>query len=206
MNCLFIGAHPDDVEIGCGGTIAKKVYKGEKVYALCLSGALGSNNESRIIETKTALKKLGVSYFDIKKYADRSLYHNFNLIVSDIEKIVQRLSPKRVYVHSAKDLHQDHMIANQATLIACRKVSEIFFYEAPSTMPSFSPNYFENITAFVNLKYESLCCHKSQNDKFYMKKEYILNRASFWGTYTPQKDKFLESSYEAFEIYRGIGE
>ena len=116
---LAIGAHPDDVEIGCGGILLRHVSDGNRVVVLTLSaGAAGGEKAIRSTEAKSAAKTMGVE-LRIANLADTSISPG-NGTIELIASLIEEIKPDIVYTHSLHDTHQDHRSVFQATLVAAR--------------------------------------------------------------------------------------
>ena len=107
---LAIGAHPDDIELGCGGSLSKLARSGAHVAALVFSnGRRGVLcDEDRAAETRAAMKTIGAAEVLIYDFEDTKLWANLNDLISVLEAIVRRLNPTRVYTMFEGDWHQDH--------------------------------------------------------------------------------------------------
>ncbi len=104
---LAIGAHPDDVEIGCGGTLAKLHSEGCHLNILTLSlGAAGGEPEVRRNEAEMAARLLGAKLF-LGNLNDTKITNTVETI-QFIEDVVHQIKPTHVYTHSFNDSHQDH--------------------------------------------------------------------------------------------------
>jgi LmbE family N-acetylglucosaminyl deacetylase len=196
---LAIGAHPDDIEIGCGGTIKMHILKGHEVYyAIVTNGERGGEKEKRIAESKTAAKIMGVKDIDFLNLPDSFVVHNGDT-VSMLDKIIRKISPSIVYVHSLKDYHQDHSNIAKSILSASRNMkNSILCYEAPSTTLEFTPIAFNNISETFESKMECINQFVSQEKKDYVERQAIVNLAKFRG-------KVINAEYaEAFEVVRLI--
>lgn len=180
---LALGAHPDDLELGCGATIAKLAEAGTEVTAVIFSdGSRGAPAElDRASETREALATLGVRSVHQHSFADTRLHEHLNDLIAVIERHVAELSPERVYTMFAEDRHQDHRAVCQASMVACRKVPQILAYETPSSYPNFVPTVFEPIDDFIERKVQALKLHKSQGDRLYMREDKIRAAAHFRG-------------------------
>jgi len=202
MRVLAIGAHPDDIEFGCGGTIMKHAKKGDEVVFIVLScGEKCGNKDERKKEAEESAKKYGAK-LHVFNFPDTRIPDDHD-VIDKIEKVVEEFKPDRVYTHSVKDTHQDHRKTAFATLAAARRgVSEIFAYESPSLYLNFHPNYYIDISDFISKKIESLNLFASQNSKEYMKIDAIKGLAQFRGL-LPQV-KFAEA-FEAIKIMRSKG-
>lgn len=180
---LALGAHPDDLELGCGATLAKLVERGVQITAVVLSqGSVGADSGfDRVEETRTALAALGVQKVVQHSFPDTRLHEHLNGLIAVIEDHVRQVAPDRVYTMFDGDRHQDHRAVYQASAVACRRVPQILAYETPSSYPNFVPTVFEPIDDFIERKVEALRLHKSQGDRLYMHEEKIRSAAHFRG-------------------------
>ncbi len=195
MDILAIGAHPDDIEFGCAGTIMRHVKRGDRVTFVVMSrGEKGGNGDERAQEGKEAARKIGAE-IHILEFPDTEIPQSHEAIES-LEKIIKDTMPRRVYTHSVKDTHQDHRNTAYVTLSAARFVPEIFAYESPSLYLNFAPNYYVDITSYIDRKIDVLGKFTSQNSKDYMKINAIRGLSQFRGL-APSV-----SHAEAFEVIR----
>lgn len=183
LDILAIGAHPDDIELGCGGSLAKLAHGGARIHALTLStGDKGSRTDvDRTRESRNALHRLGVAQVLQLDFPDTCFSASRNDIVERIEQACARLCPNRVYTMCQDDRHQDHRAVYEASIVACRKVPQILCYETPSTLPQFAPQVYEDISAQLELKIEALREHASQQDRYYMQEGHLRCHAQFRG-------------------------
>ena len=176
-NILAIGAHPDDVEFGCFGTLKKHIDKGDKVFICLMSNSTvkdastGKKTRTRkdsIIEAQQSADSIGADLIMLD-FQDTEIPFN-SLTVSAIEKIINDNNIDTVYTHWGGDTHQDHINTLNATLAASRMVSNVFCYEQvplPRVCMSYPvANYYVNITDTINSKIESCKYHKSQLKKY----------------------------------------
>lgn len=199
---LVIGAHPDDVELGCGGTLAKLAKKKWRITALVLTkGEVLSSNggQDRVEEAKKALSLLGVSDIRFSDFRDTKVYEDLKEVIELIQTLVTHLSPQRVYVPSREDNHQDHQAAYQAAMAAANKtVPQVLGYETPSTPASFRPSLFEDISETLQTKLKAIELHETQSHKEYMSEDMVIVRARFRGSQAGV------SEAEAFEVYKFV--
>ena len=194
---LSIGAHPDDIELGCGGTLAKYARDKVEILALVLTrGEEISNGRDRVAESKQALTLFGVDNAEFCEFHDTRAYEDLRAIILVIERLCRGFTPQRIYTNSKDDSHQDHATVHAATIVACREIPQVLCYETFSTLPSFTPNVFEDITPFLDLKVEALENHISQKKKEYMRREAVTSRARFRGL------QARVGAAEAFEVHR----
>jgi bacillithiol biosynthesis deacetylase BshB1 len=121
VDILAIGAHPDDVELSAGGTIAKMVAEGKKVALVDLTeGELGSRGtvESRYEEAANAAKILGVSFRENCQLPDGFLSESKESLIALIEKI-RKFQPEIVLINAPEDRHPDHGLAAKLAQRAC---------------------------------------------------------------------------------------
>ena len=121
LDILAIGAHPDDVELGCGGTIAKEVANGKKVGILDLTrGELGTRGtaETRDEEAERSAKILGVQVRENLRFADGFFINDENHQLEIIKKI-RKYQPEIVLCNAVDDRHIDHGKASKLTSDAC---------------------------------------------------------------------------------------
>ena len=180
---LAIGAHPDDIELGCGGTIAKLTRAGARVRAVVMSrGRRGVlSHEDRAAETERALALLGVEEVAIYDFADTRLWQHVTEMVAVLETHVRELEPVRVYTMFQHDRHQDHRAVFEASSVACRTVPQLLSYETPSSYPNFVPTLFERIGSGLETKVAALRHHASQGARLYMQEEKVRAAAMFRG-------------------------
>jgi LmbE family N-acetylglucosaminyl deacetylase len=160
---IAVGAHPDDLEIGCGGTICTLAASGFQVKCIFLSrGGCGGDPRVRVRESTIACEHLGVLPQNV-------LFGDFpdTRITDSIETIsfLEQFANDEVFaalIPSAHDDHQDHRRAARACVSAFRRVPRLLAYESPSASAAFRPNAFVEITQFFRTKWAALRCHKSQ--------------------------------------------
>ncbi|HMJ07319.1 MAG TPA: PIG-L deacetylase family protein [Chthoniobacterales bacterium] len=180
---LALGAHPDDLELGCGATLAKLSASGVAVHAVVFSNGEqgGSTGSDRTAETRSALEALGVASVTQHDFADTRLHESLNDLIACTEAHVRAVAPDRVYTMFHLDRHQDHRTVHEASVVACRKVPQILGYETPSSYPNFMPTVFEPVDDFMEAKIEALKLHASQGERLYMQQEKIRSAAHFRG-------------------------
>ena len=121
LDILVFGAHPDDVELGCGGTVIKEVQKGKKVGIIDLTrGELGTRGtaEIRNAETKAATEIMGVAIRENMDFKDGFFKDDEQHKLALIKKIRQ-YRPDIVITNTVSDRHPDHARGSQITVDAC---------------------------------------------------------------------------------------
>ncbi len=197
QNILAVGAHPDDIELGCGGTIAKHLELEDNIYVIIMTNGENGNHPSDRSECLKSLKKMGVKKENIifGNFPDGSL-NDDEKIVSFIENQIKKFNIKKVYTHNPSDRHQDHRNCSNAVSSAARSIPEILFFEGPSTRVSFEPHYFVEISEKnLKKKIDSLRVYKTQLAKnSILNLEWVKNLARVNGM------KCNSEFSEAFEI------
>ena len=181
---LAIGAHPDDVEFGCAGTLAKHRADGDSLNILTLSmGEVGGDSSIRKQESQKAAEIQNAQLF-MGRFVDTDINHSASTI-QFIEKIVQEIQPTHIYTHSFHDSHQDHRSTYQATITACRKIPNLYCYLSPSSTVDFKPNVFINIDRFIEAKLLILGAFSSQYAiRPYLEPDLIKATARYWGRFS----------------------
>jgi LmbE family N-acetylglucosaminyl deacetylase len=164
MRILAIGAHPDDVEFGCGGTLIKYARQGHDVSLLVMTdGGGGGVGRIRRQEQQAAGDILGVSRLYWGEYPDTAIPLDRESI-QRVERVILDVRPDFIFVHSQDDTHQDHRHLSVATITATRYTRNVLFYEGPTTQ-NFSPNVFVDIDGVLQDKTTALQAHESQVTK-----------------------------------------
>lgn len=184
---LAVGAHPDDVEIGVGGTLAAHAAAGDEVVILTLSGgAVGGAAAARHDEAMAAAAVVGARLVHLD-FPDTRLDPADGLIGA-IEDIVAEVVPHRIYTHSVHDRHQDHRAVNEAVQIGARQVPSIWCFQSPSATVAFAPNRFVAVDGFVETKLRMLAAYDSQAHREYMQPDVIRATARYWARFSPARE------------------
>ncbi len=164
MNILAIGAHPDDIEFGCGGTLFKYAKAKNNIYLLILTkGEVGASGPRRFKEQKESAKFLKVKRVFWGNYKDTKVSLSQELIAK-IEKVLHKVKPDIVLFNSPSDIHQDHRVLAEAAISATRYIKRVLFYEVPTSV-NFEPDIFVDIGDNIFEKLELLKIHRSQIHK-----------------------------------------
>lgn len=182
MKCdiLAIGAHPDDVELGCGGTIIKLISEGKKVGIIDLTeGELGTRGtaETRAKEAKDSAEILGISVRENLKLKDGFLNNSEEYQLKVVEKIRQ-YKPDIVLANAIDDRHPDHAKAakliSDACFLAGLKKIKTFDGDEPQDVwrpkhifhyiqwKNIVPEFVIDITGFLDKKIEACLAYKTQ--------------------------------------------
>ena len=180
---LAIGAHPDDVEIGAGGTLAAHAAAGDTLTILTLShGAVGGLMEQRAREAAESAGILGAQLF-LRDLEDTHIPEG-NPTIALIEEIVAQAQPTIVYTHSLHDLHQDHRNVHRAAMVACRRVGSVYCFQSPSATIDYRPTHFVAVDDYLGRKLKVIDTFGSQASiRDYMEPELITATARYWARY-----------------------
>lgn len=182
LDILAIGAHPDDVELGCGATIAKEIANGKTVGIIDLTrGELGTRGtaETRDEESTNAAKILGVSMRTNMEFADgffvNDKYHQIELI-----KMIRKYKPEIVLCNAIDDRHIDHGKGSSLVSDACflsgllkidTKCEDYDGYQDPwrpkavyhyIQWKNLEPDVVVDITGYIDVKMEAVLAYKTQ--------------------------------------------
>lgn len=177
-NILAIGAHPDDIEFGCSGTLKRHIKNGDRVIMVVMTSSdvsdaytyeVTRNADISLNEATCSANHLGAELI-IGHFRDTSVPFNGES-VAFIERIIKQYDIDTVYTHWGGDTHQDHINTLSATMAAARLVKNVLCYEQVPlpriTMTYPVANYFVDITETMPDKLLACKCHKSQIDKFH---------------------------------------
>jgi LmbE family N-acetylglucosaminyl deacetylase len=193
---LAIGAHPDDIEYGCGG-ILQRLFNPSGL--IVTDGTAGGSHERRLFEMQNSAVAIGYR-LHMLFMPDRNV--NTNLLIDKIEWLVERIMPDVVLVHHEDDFHQDHRAVTQATLSALRGwAGTILFYRTPSTRSNFEPNLFVELSQSEwKRKVESIQIHQSQAHRSYLSDDALRSAFHFWS------DQYRQTNgpCEPFFVFRAV--
>jgi LmbE family N-acetylglucosaminyl deacetylase len=173
MKVLAIGAHFDDVELGCGGTLLKHQENGDEIHILVVTHSEYENKSCNFIRTRDEARDEGERSARILG----ATLHSMDLeplvlvptekMVLQIEDLVNKIKPDRVYTHSPTDNHADHAAVGYVSVRACRKCKAILLYRSNwyiIDVPD-NDNYYVDITNQLSKKEDLLSLFKSEMRK-----------------------------------------
>lgn len=180
VDILAIGAHPDDVELGCGGTLAKLISEGKTVAIVDLTqGELGTRgtNITRAEEAANASKILGIADRVNLKMKDGFIV-NSEAYQMEIVKMIRKYQPEIVFSNSIDDRHPDHAKASKLVSDACFLAGLV---KIPTTLENeeqkawrpkhifnyiqwknITPAFVVDISDFMSTKIEACLAYKTQ--------------------------------------------
>lgn len=202
---LTLAPHPDDAELGCGGTMARLIDEGARVYiatfSLCEDSLPpGWPRGVREVEARKAIKELPLpqQHLLIYRYPVRRLAEHRQEILDDLVQLNSDLSPDLVFMPAADDLHQDHSTVAAEGLRAFKGTS-ILAYEMPWNNMAFRTTAFVALDdAHVERKVCALSHYESQRDRAYMSEPFTRGLARTRGV------AIGAEFAEAFDVARAV--
>ena len=177
MKLIAIGAHLDDLELNCGGTLAKAIKNGHNVRMIVLSksdymhysGKYGRSKEIAMEEGKKAARILGVDQFKVYDFPTKDI-PNDSSVVEVLNEEIDEFKPDVIMTHWQFDTHKSHMNTALATMAAARYYNSIIMYEpfppAGRSYAAFRPQLYVDITDTIEIKLKALSTHKSELEKY----------------------------------------
>ncbi|MGB2754697.1 MAG: PIG-L deacetylase family protein [Phycisphaerae bacterium] len=160
---LFVGPHPDDIEIGAGCSVSIYAERGFDVQCIYLTkGERGGDPDVRVKESTEACALLGVpcDHVFFGDFEDTRVPDSFDTV-----NFLEQFCDERtwaVFVSSPDEAHQDHRHTALCSMAAYRNVRRLLAYETPSTTAGFLPTAFVDVTGYIRRKWQALRCHRSQ--------------------------------------------
>jgi LmbE family N-acetylglucosaminyl deacetylase len=171
MNILAVGAHFDDVELGCSGALARHIANGDKVYVFVAtvsgftspSGQVIRSNEVALSEANEAMKIIGVSEMVCGDFNTLEVEFVDQLNIK-ILQMVEKYDIDLVYTHWVGDVHHDHQAVAKATLHTCRHVPRLLMYRSNwyHSTHDFRGNFYVDITEYWEIKEKAIAAHVSE--------------------------------------------
>ncbi len=171
MKILAIGAHFDDVELGCGGALAAHAARGDEVYVFVATVSGFSNqydqsvrsSEIAKVEAQEAMRILGVEQMFCGDFKTLEVEFVDKLNIQ-ILQLVEQLGIEQVYAHWTGDIHHDHQAVARASLHSCRHVPRLLMYRSNWYHSSldFRGNFYVDITNYWEAKEKAIRAHRSE--------------------------------------------
>lgn len=180
LDILAFGAHPDDVELGCAGTLAKEISLGRKVGIIDLTeGELGTRGsvEIRYKEAAKASEILGISVRENLKMRD-GFFKNDEEHQMEVIKMIRKYRPKIVLCNAVDDRHIDHgkgakLVSDACFLSGLKRIETVLDGEKQEAWrpqvvyhyiqwKDLKPDFVVDITGFMDKKVEAIMAYDSQ--------------------------------------------
>jgi LmbE family N-acetylglucosaminyl deacetylase len=204
---LFVGAHPDDIEIGCGGIASKLVREGHAI-AFAIASRAANNGAERKEEAVRSAALLGLSEANGNLFfgniCDTTLQENIGDVRGWLKEVSAAFKPDTIFTHRL-DGHSDHQAINTAST-GCFLTQRVFLFYVPRTDPEppFSPNFFVDIEQHIDRKLQMCACHESQKAK-YVGEDVVTTTAHFFYTRCDGLQQEGKKGYvEAFLTHRNF--
>ncbi|MBF0236079.1 MAG: PIG-L family deacetylase [SAR324 cluster bacterium] len=177
MRIVAIGAHLDDIELACGGTLALAIQRGHEVLMVIAAGGpdLGYDNailrtsEQSALEAEAAAKVLGVEQLIRLDFPVKDVPYSSETVES-FDKITKKFKPDLIFGHWPFDTHQDHQRTALASISASRYFNSILMFEpitpAGRSYIGFRPQMYVDITSTIDIKIKALKTHRSQYERY----------------------------------------
>lgn len=198
----FIGAHPDDIELGCGALIADI---GDQTNVVCVT--LSDNQENPELHDLVQEHDLSMATLGVRP--ENAILHNFTTrrfqaarqeILEVMIGLKNRYHPEVVLVHTAQDIHQDHKTVTEEALRAFRGTTLLGFDVLRSSY-GFFPNFLVEVSEEgVRKKIQALRAYKTYSDKYYFDENIIHATAIRHGALAERPFA------EGFDILRIVGQ
>lgn len=197
----FIGAHPDDIELGCGAVIARIVGQTEICCVTLSDNQKNPALTSLVDEHYKSMATLGISRESVllEKFETRKFQEQRQSILEYLIKLNQSFHPDIVFTHTKADLHQDHKTVTEECLRAFRGTTVLGFDVIRSSY-GFFPNFLVEVDEEdVRKKMDALAAYSTYKTKYYFDEE--ITRATLI-----RNGALVERRYaEGFETLRIIG-
>jgi LmbE family N-acetylglucosaminyl deacetylase len=197
----FIGAHPDDIEIGCGALIARIAPHTEVLCVTLSDNQKNPQLKDVVSEHYQSMAILGVSkdHAVVGQFETRRFPHSRQEILEYMIDLNKSFKPEIVFVHTKADIHQDHATVTEEALRAFRGITVLGFDVIRSSY-GFFPNFLVEVSeADVEKKVSALACYKTYDGKYYFDPALTRATAIRFGA-------IAERPYaEGFDILRIIG-
>jgi LmbE family N-acetylglucosaminyl deacetylase len=215
LRIVAVGAHLDDIEIACGGTLARAIERGHLVRMVVLSksgfshydGRLGRTEENALEEGKKAASLLGVNDLVVCDFPNKDVPYDSS-VVELLNANFDEFNPDLIITHWTFDTHKSHQNTALSTIAAARYFGSVLMFEpfppGGRSYVGFRPQLYVDITTNIEQKLSALRAHKSQYAR-YGKEDWlgaVKARAQLRGYDLLSREWKGVKFAEAFEIVR----
>jgi len=170
---LFLGAHPDDIELGCGALLADIVGKTD-LYCMTFSDNKKNPDLQHLLDEHfVSMRSLGLSddQIEVGSFETRRFPDFRQEILEKMLQLKRKLKPQIVFVHTAQDIHQDHVTLTQEALRAFRGTT-VLGYDVLRSSYGFFPHFLVEVSeSGVNKKIEALSKYTTYAERYYFSEE-----------------------------------
>ena len=190
-NILVVGAHFDDAELGCGGTMAKLAAEGKNVYKLTLTDNVTNfeqmnihvDKENSRIDSAKACEEMKVKEITDFDMIECNTLSYTTEVMQRVEAIIFEKNIDTVFIHYSSDMNQDHVAASKICLTAARHCTNILYYQSNGYVldEAFYPTVFFDISDFYDTKKKALEHYRGDHNRFDRLFNISLKRTEIWG-------------------------
>jgi LmbE family N-acetylglucosaminyl deacetylase len=199
---LFLGAHPDDIELGCGALIAE-IADSTEIHCYTFSDNQQNPELHELVEEYAAsMRTLGLKdgQFELGSFQTRFFPEHRQAVLEQMLALRKLYQPQIVFVHTAKDVHQDHVTLTQEAIRAFRGTT-VLGYDVLRSSYGFFPDFLVEVRGqAVDTKLQALSQYKTYADKYYFNAEILRATAIRHGALAERP------LAEGFDIIRMVGE
>jgi LmbE family N-acetylglucosaminyl deacetylase len=198
---LFLGAHPDDIELGCGALLHHIVNDTDVLCVTLSDNQKNPTLKNVVTELFDSMAILGVprEKVVVEEFTTRKFPDLRQEILEYLLEIRRNFRPDIVFTHTRQDIHQDHNVVTEEALRAYRGIT-VLGYDVVRSSYGFFPHFLVEVTAEdVDKKIEALSMYKTYHDKYYFDTE--LLRATMVRHGALAERRFAEG----FDILRIVG-
>lgn len=191
QNILVIGAHFDDAELGCGGTMAKLAAEGKNVYKLTLTDNVTHFEQRNIhvdMESSVSDSARACAEMKVQEITDFPLIECNHLtytteVMQRIEAIIFEKKIDTVFIHYDSDVNQDHIAAAKLSLTAARHCKNVLYYQSNGYTldKAFYPTVFFDISDYYDVKKRALDHCRGDHNRFERLFDIAMKRTEIWG-------------------------
>ena len=209
MNVLGIGAHFDDLELGCSGTLIKHVQRGDKVTMLVITDSAYNTPEGEVVRPLDVAHQEGVKAAQMIGADLICLGINTFMVTHDesltkqVNALVEKLNIDIIYSHWPGDIHRDHQFTARCAMMAGRHVNKFLLYRSNyyDTEQPFRGNFYSDISDVFEQKMEVIKAHTSELERVRYK------WLDFFSNQNANDGQKIHSAYaECFEVVRYVAD
>jgi len=198
---LFLGAHPDDIELGCGAFISDLLGKAD-IHCMTFSDNQKNPELQQLVsEHRASMRQLGLSesQFELGQFETRRFPDFRQEILEKMLALRHQYQPEIVFVHTAQDIHQDHQTVTQEATRAFRGTT-VFGFDVLRSSYGFFPHFLAEVSEqSVENKIAALNKYSTYSNRYYFSPEIIRATAIRHGALAERPFA------EGFDIIRIVG-
>lgn len=190
-NILVVGAHFDDAELGCGGTMAKLAAQGANVYKLTLTDNVTNFSQMNIkvgfsdslSDSGRACQALGVTEITDFPFVRCNELTYCSEVMQQVEAIIFERQIDTVFMHFYADANQDHVEASRICRTAARHCKNVLYYQSNGYIPEhpFHPTFFVDVSDYIDKKRLALSQYQGDHDRGNRLFETAIQKNAVWG-------------------------